>query len=193
VLGSILHCIGDVDLVSDNVDAVGSEARRKLRIGERTAQRGEVRIAIENLDFSAIEVRRQKKGAVERRQAFINRAAGRVIESHGCRVACANPAGDEAILSLKNELPAIEISAASVETLPVGQPGLHLPFGLCVAPGIVTTRPVFFIALVIIASGSAAAVIDDPRVLPRKNRNPPGVQQLRICSYWPRRQCWRPD
>jgi hypothetical protein len=80
----------------------GAKPARKLRIGEQTAQRGEVKIAIENVDFSAIEVRRQKKGAVERRQAFINRAAGGVIESHGCRVACASPAGDEAILSVKN-------------------------------------------------------------------------------------------
>jgi hypothetical protein len=38
VLGGFLHGIGDVDLVIDDVDAVGSVTRGKFWIGERTAQ-----------------------------------------------------------------------------------------------------------------------------------------------------------
>ena len=70
VLGSILHGIGNVDLVSDDVNAVGSKTRRELWIRERTAQRCKVKIPIENVDFSTIEVRRQKKGVVDRRQTL---------------------------------------------------------------------------------------------------------------------------
>ena len=104
VLGSILHGIGDVDLVTDDVDAVGSETRGKFWIGERTAQRSEVKVAIEDVDFAAIEVRRQKEGAVEQGETFVNRAAGGVIEGHRRCVAGAGPVGDEAIFSVKNEL-----------------------------------------------------------------------------------------
>ena len=41
-LGRILHRVGDVDLVTDDVDAVGSVAHGKVWIGERAAQRSEV-------------------------------------------------------------------------------------------------------------------------------------------------------
>jgi len=65
----------------------GAEARGKVWVGERATQRGEIKIAIKNVDFSTIEIRRQEEGAIERRQTFINRAAGGVIECYGCRVA----------------------------------------------------------------------------------------------------------
>jgi hypothetical protein len=40
-------------------------ARGQLGIGEGTAQRSRIKIAIENVDFAAIEIRRQEKCAVK--------------------------------------------------------------------------------------------------------------------------------
>jgi hypothetical protein len=85
--------------------------------------------------FSTIEIRRQKKGVVDRRQTLINRAAGGVIESHACRVACASPAGDEAIFSVKNELPAIEISTVSVRYVARGTAGAAITVRIVRRPG----------------------------------------------------------
>ena len=76
----------------------------------------EVRLKLrsKNVDFAAVEIRRQKEGAVEQRETFVNRAAGGVIEGHRCCVAGASPAGDEAIFGVKNELSATEVSAVAV-------------------------------------------------------------------------------
>jgi hypothetical protein len=114
VLGSILHGIGHVDLVTDDANAMGSKTRRKFRIGERTAQRSEVKIAIKDVDFPVIEVCRQKEGTVEQGETFVNRAAGRVIEGDCCGVVGAGPVGNEAVFCIKNELPAAEVDAISV-------------------------------------------------------------------------------
>ncbi len=59
-LGSVLHGIGDIYLVIDDMDAEGSVTRGKMWIGERTAQRSEVEVLIEDVYFAAIEVRCQK-------------------------------------------------------------------------------------------------------------------------------------
>src|SRR5437660_2840239 len=129
---------------------MGSEARRKLWIGERAAQRSDLKIAIENVDFPAIEIRRQKKCAVERRQAFINRAARGIVESHSCRVACAGPVGDEAIFSVKNELPAIEISTVPVRHGARGTAGAAITIWIVRCPRYGHDEAGILIALVII-------------------------------------------
>ena len=108
VLSSVLHRIGDEDLVTDDVDAVGSETRGKCRIGERAAQRSGVEVMIEDIDFAAVEVRCQKAGAVEQGETFVNRATGGVIEGHCRCVAGAGPVSDDAIFGVKNKLSAAE-------------------------------------------------------------------------------------
>ena len=69
---------------------------------------------IENVDFSAIEVRRQKERAVEQCQTFVNCAAGGVVEDNRCGVAGASPVGDQAIFGVKNKPPTAEVAAVSV-------------------------------------------------------------------------------
>ena len=152
----------------------GAKPDRKLWIGERTAQRGEIKIAIENIDSSTIEGRRQKKCAVERRKAFINRAARGVIESHGCCVARAGPTGDEAIFSVKNELPSIEISTVPVRHVTRWTAGPAIAVRIARCPGYCHHEPGILVALVVIESGSAAVIIGDPEVLPWKNGDPHG-------------------
>ena len=182
MLGSILHGVGNVDLVSDDANPVGSEARGKLWIGERAAQRSKIKIVIENVDFPAIEISRQKKRAVERRQAFINCATGGVIESHICGVACAGPAGDEAILSVKDKQPALEIGTVPVRDRGRGTAGAAVTIRIVRGPRYGHDEPGILSALVIIESGCTAVIVGDPEVLPRKNRDSPGIQQLRIGS-----------
>jgi hypothetical protein len=67
------------------------------------------KLLIVDVDFAAIEVRRQKGGAVEQSETFVNRAAGGVIEGHCRCVAGAGPVGDKAIFGVKNELSAAEV------------------------------------------------------------------------------------
>ena len=58
MLRRVLHRIGYVDLVADDVDAVRSEARWKVGIGERTLQTCQIELLVENFDLAAAKIER---------------------------------------------------------------------------------------------------------------------------------------
>src|ERR1700685_757430 len=63
---------------------------------------------IQNVDFAAVEICRQKRTAIQQRETFVNGSAAGVIEGDRCRVAGAGPDGHQAIFRVKNKLSAAE-------------------------------------------------------------------------------------
>ena len=110
VLGSILHGIGHVDLVSNDMDTMGSESRGSFGSVNRTAQRSGVE-KLRSRTFQTLPLLRygQEEGAVEQCETFVDGAAGGVIEGHVACVARARPAGDQAVFRVRNELTAAEV------------------------------------------------------------------------------------
>ncbi len=185
MLCGILHGIGDIDLGTDDMDTVGSVARGKCWIGERAGQRSDREAAAEHVDLAAIEVRRQKDVAVDHGEAFVDCAAGGVVEANCRRAAGAGPAGDEAVFGVKNELSAAEVGGVAVGDVSRWASGTAISVGIFCGAGDGHHQRGILGAVQVIQSRGAAVIVGDPEILPGKNRDSPGVQKLRVrgCGY----------
>src|SRR5437660_8432481 len=82
--------------------------------------------------------------------------------------------------SLSHMRPAIKISTVPVRHGARGTAGAAVTIWIVRCPRYGHDEAGILIALIIIESGCTAVIVGDPEVLPRKNRDSPGIQQLRI-------------
>src|SRR5258708_15192061 len=180
VLAGILHGIRDIDLISDHVNAVRSESRRKVWIGERPAQRSGTEVAIQNVYLATVEVCRQKKSAVEYGKPFVDRTAGGIIKGNRCCVAGAGPVSYEAVFSIKNKLPATKIAAVAIGHGTRRTSGTAIAIGIACGARYGHHEPSVFRALIVIERGGATVIVGDPEIRSRNKGNSPGIEKLRI-------------
>src|SRR6266478_2706938 len=135
---------------------------------------------IVNVDLAAIEVRRQKEGAVQQGEALVNRAAGGVIEGHHS-AAGAGPVGDDAILGIKNERSAAEVAAVAVGHGSGRAARAAITVWIFCGPGYGHHQRIL-VALWVVERGCAAVIIGNPEILPGKNGDSPRVQELSVCG-----------
>src|SRR5579863_595392 len=106
MLRRVLHPIGYEYLAVDDVNAVRREAGGKRGIDKRAGKGDRVEVAIEDLDLSAVEVRRQQevsRSIVEQRESFVDCSRRRVID-HLDRSHPLTPNGKNAVLGIEDEL-----------------------------------------------------------------------------------------
>ncbi len=77
MLGLILQCVGDVDLLIDEVNAEGSVTVRKLRVGEVSREIGRLKVGVKYIDGAGIEICGEQESAglakIHQRQALVDR------------------------------------------------------------------------------------------------------------------------
>ena len=56
MFSGILHRVSNVDLVVDDVDAVGRESFRKIGVGERAGECRELKVPVEDVDGAGAKV-----------------------------------------------------------------------------------------------------------------------------------------
>ena len=135
---------------------------------------------IVDVDFATIEVRCQKKGAVQHSETLVNRAAGRVIESHD-RAAGSGPVGDDAIFGVKNERSAPKVAAVAVGYVSRRAARTAITVGIFCGPRYGHHQRILA-ALRVIERRRAPVIIGNPEILPRKKGDSPWVQELSISS-----------
>src|SRR5260370_16535552 len=91
-----------------------SKSRWKVGSRQRTGKRCTIEVAVEHVDFSAIEVRGQKeisRTALQQCKALIDGPVRGIVESHH-RAVGTSPVGDDAILGIEYKSTSVEIRRA---------------------------------------------------------------------------------
>src|ERR1700751_2426256 len=124
VLCGVLLSVRDHDEVAEDANSGRSISGRQARIGQITGQVSCVKVAIEDIDLAAVEVRSQQESTFvicHQGEALVDGAVGGVVDcSDG--ISLARPVGDDAILCIKKEGAVTENARLVVSNSACGAP-----------------------------------------------------------------------
>src|SRR5215467_11915361 len=163
VLCGVLLSVHDHDQVPEDANSVRSVSGGQARIGQITDQVSCVKVAIEDVNLSTVEIGSQKESAFiicHQGEAFVDCAVGGVVD-YGDGISLPCPVGDDAVLCIKKEGAIAEDSRLVVShsacraTLRARIVGGYRNGNTCLGG----------IALCIVDSGRSAVVVRDPEWL----------------------------